>query len=199
MIAPWPVMRPSAQPVKVRQRPLWVAGSKGGRNTSIFEKRWSVQDGLSRTDLFHGEAEGGDLGSLAARGVDEFDRADVRSQFVVDLSTSVPDRRDPTAGAEAIASGVEAVRARGDLPRAEGAAVSSNDRPSVATCAIDDQPRGAGQRRPHRLSGCAIGSGGFGIAHVAPSGASSLVARRSAGQYRLSLSSSGRRSKSQAG
>ena len=26
-----------------------------------------------------------------------FDRADVRSQFVVDLSTSVADRRDPTA------------------------------------------------------------------------------------------------------
>ena len=68
---------------------------------------------------------------------------------------------------EAIASGVEAVRARGDLPRAEGAAVSSNDRPSVATCAIDDQPRGAGQRRPHRLSGCAIGSGGLG-SHTSP-------------------------------
>ena len=41
--------------------------------------------------------------------------------------------------------------------------------------------------------------GRLGIAHVAPSRASSLVARRSAGQYRLSLSSSGRRSKSQAG
>ena len=142
--------------------PLLAARSKGGRNTSIFEERWGVQDGLSRTDLFHGEAEGGDLGSLAARGVDEFDRADVRSQLVVDLSASVPNWRDPTAGAEAVASGVEAVRARGDLPRAEGAAVSSNDCPSVATCAIDDQPRGAAQWRPYRLPGCAIGSGGLG-------------------------------------
>ena len=76
-------------------------------------------------------------------------------------------RRDPTAGAEAVASGVEAIRARGDLPRAEGVAVASNDCPSVATCAIDDQPRGAAQWRPHRLSGCAIGSGGLG-SHTSP-------------------------------
>ena len=35
-------------------------------------------DGLSSSsDLFHGEAEDGDLGSLAARGVDEFDRPEV--------------------------------------------------------------------------------------------------------------------------
>ena len=32
----------------------------------------------------------------------------------------------------------------------------------LRTCAIDDQPRGAGQWRPRRLSGCAIGSGGLG-------------------------------------
>ena len=139
-----------------------MAGSKGGRNTSIFEKRWSVQDGLSRTDLFHGEAEGGDLGSLAARRVDEFDRAAVRSQFVVDLSGSVADRRHSTAGAEAVASGAQAVRARGDLPRAQGAAVAASDRPSVATCAVDDQPRGAAQWRPDTLSGGAVGSGGLG-------------------------------------
>jgi hypothetical protein len=49
----------------------------------------------------------------------------------------------------------------------EGVAVSSNDCPSVATCAIDDQPRGAAQWRPHRLSGCAIGSGGLG-SHTSP-------------------------------
>ena len=36
--------------------PLSAAGSKGGRNTSIFEARWSVQDGLSRTDPLGGHA-----------------------------------------------------------------------------------------------------------------------------------------------
>src|SRR5665648_85951 len=84
---------------------------------------------------------------------------------------------DATAGAEAVASGVEAVRARGDLPRAEGAAVSTNDCPSVTTCAIDDQPRGAAQWRPHRLSGYAIGPGGLG----AGSPPEALQARLSAG------------------
>ena len=29
-------------------------GSRGRRNTSIFWQRWSVQDGLSSTHLFHG-------------------------------------------------------------------------------------------------------------------------------------------------
>ena len=57
--------------------PLWEVDSKGRRNTLVFEERWSVEDGISPEDLFHREAKGGDLGSLAAWGVDEFDRAEV--------------------------------------------------------------------------------------------------------------------------
>jgi hypothetical protein len=75
----------------------------GGRNTSILEQRWSVGDGVSRTDLFYGEAEGGDLGSLAAWGVDELDRAAVRPELLVDLSIVGQDRRDSSAGAAQVA------------------------------------------------------------------------------------------------
>ena len=45
-------------------------------------------NGLSSSDLFYGEAEGGDLGPLAAWGVDEFDRTAVRSELVFDLSAA---------------------------------------------------------------------------------------------------------------
>ena len=55
--------------------PRWAAGSNGRRNTSIFWQRWSVGYGASCAHLFHGQSEVGDLGSLAARGVDEFDRS----------------------------------------------------------------------------------------------------------------------------
>ena len=42
-----------------------------------FSRDGVLEMGLSQTDLFHGEAEGGDLGSLAAWRVDELDRAAV--------------------------------------------------------------------------------------------------------------------------
>ena len=144
-----------------------TAGSKGGRNTSIFEEGWSVEEGLSRTDLFHGEADGGDLGSLAARGVDEFDWAEVRSQLLFDLSFVGQDGWHQSVGAPEISSGADGWRTRGNLPRAEGAAVSPNDCSSITACAVDDQPRGAAQWRLHQLPSCAIGSGGLG-SHTSP-------------------------------
>ena len=53
------------------QCPLLTAGSKGGRNnSSIFslEKRWSVQDGLSRTDLFGTEKQKAEIWDRWQRG-----------------------------------------------------------------------------------------------------------------------------------
>jgi len=76
-------------------RPQSRLDSKGRRNTSIFWQRWSVRYGPSRAYLFHGQAEGRDLGSLAARGVDEFDRSSVRSPFVLDLSAAGAHGRHP--------------------------------------------------------------------------------------------------------
>ncbi len=40
-------------------------------------KNQSWLDEEKTTDIFHGDAEGGYLGSLAARGVDELDRAEL--------------------------------------------------------------------------------------------------------------------------
>ena len=136
--------------------PLMTAGSKGGRNTSIFEERWSVQDGVSRTDLFHGEAEGGDLGSLAARGVDEVDRPEVRSQLLFDLSFVGQDGWHPSVGAPKISSGADGCRTRGDFARSESAAVLLRHRSSITACAVDDQPRGAAWERALRPKSCKL-------------------------------------------
>jgi hypothetical protein len=56
---------------------LLTVDSGGRRNTLVFEERWSVEDGIPAEDIFYGETEGGDLGPLAAWGVDEFDRPEV--------------------------------------------------------------------------------------------------------------------------
>ena len=41
-----------------RISPLCPADSTDRRNTSTLKQVWSVRDGLSASDLFHGEAEG---------------------------------------------------------------------------------------------------------------------------------------------
>ena len=71
-----------------------------------------------RQRIYFTEKQQAEIWDLAARGVDEFDRADVRSQLLVDLSFVGQDRRDPTAGAAKISFGADACRTRGDLPRA---------------------------------------------------------------------------------
>ena len=68
----------------------------------------NMQMVLSTSDLFYGETEGGDLGSLAARGVNELDRSIVRSELIVDLSAAGTDRWYPPAGKAAIATGNDA-------------------------------------------------------------------------------------------
>ena len=55
------------------QRTLSAAVSTGRRNTLVFLERWSVDHDLSSPDIFHRQAEVRDLGSMAARRVDEFD------------------------------------------------------------------------------------------------------------------------------
>jgi hypothetical protein len=38
----------------------------GRRNTLVFSQRWSNQNEVSSTDIFHGQVEVGDLGPLSA-------------------------------------------------------------------------------------------------------------------------------------
>jgi len=61
------------------------AVSTGERNTLIFLERWSVRDEVSYADVLYGQTEVGDVGSVAARRVDEFDWAAFQSCVVFDL------------------------------------------------------------------------------------------------------------------
>ncbi len=54
-----------------------LVGSTGGRNTLIFDQRWSVGHEVSSPYLLFSRSAGRDLGSLAARGVNELDWAGV--------------------------------------------------------------------------------------------------------------------------
>jgi hypothetical protein len=51
-----------------------MAVSMGRRNTLIFDQKMECWNALQTSDLFYERAEVGDMGSLATRRVDEFDR-----------------------------------------------------------------------------------------------------------------------------
>lgn len=57
-------------------------GHKGSTQYFNLRARIECLDGLSSTDLFHRDADGGDLGSLATRGVDELHRSAVCSRLL---------------------------------------------------------------------------------------------------------------------
>ena len=51
--------------------------STGGRNTLVFLRDGVLRHEIPNQDVLHRQAEVGDVGSLAARGVAEFDRPQV--------------------------------------------------------------------------------------------------------------------------
>jgi hypothetical protein len=54
---------------------LSVAVSTGRRNTLVFLERWSDPHEVSSPSILHRQTEVRDMGSMATRRVDEFDRA----------------------------------------------------------------------------------------------------------------------------
>ena len=119
------------------------AVSTGERNTLIFLERWSVRDEVSDADILHGQTEVRDVGSLAARGVDEFDWAAFQSCIVFDLPSFGPVWRHPTTCPQKVAICFELNRARGDISRLGFRAVPAINRQKPEPVAFDDQPRGA--------------------------------------------------------
>ena len=65
--------------------------------------RWCVSDEAALADMLLGCPAGGDLGSMAARGVDECDWSRLCAGVVVDLFGVVAVGRDPSGGSQAIA------------------------------------------------------------------------------------------------
>ena len=59
--------------INMDERPGCGAVSMGRCNTLVFFEGWSVRDEVSYADVLHGQTEVRDVGSVAARRVDEFD------------------------------------------------------------------------------------------------------------------------------
>ena len=97
----------------------------GRRNTSIFDERMGCWNELSSSDLFYGEAEGGDLGPLAAWGVDEFDRTAVRSELVFDFPAAGANGWYPPARSAAIPFGSDAGGTGGGVARSRSGCVAA--------------------------------------------------------------------------
>ena len=96
-------------------------------------------DGVASSDLFHGEAEGRDLGSPAARRVDEFYRAIVRSELIIDLSAFGADGRYSSSPEAKVAARDDSGGARGGLPKPESRAVLAVHYKTTAAVAFDNQ------------------------------------------------------------
>ena len=100
-------------------------------------------NGLSSSDLFYGEAEGGDLGPLAAWGVDEFDRTAIRSELVFGFPAAGANGWYPPASSEAVPFGSDAGGPGGGVPRSQSRCVAAHDCSATEAGTIDDQSRGA--------------------------------------------------------
>ena len=96
-------------------------------------------DGVASSDLFHGEAEGRDLGSLAAWRVDDFYRAVIRSELIIDLSAFGADGRYSSSPEAKVAARDDSGGARGGLPKSESRAVLAVHCKTAAAAAVDNQ------------------------------------------------------------
>ena len=73
----WTFISQSRRSLRSQRMSQLRGGLNGSTQHFTLEARMESWYGLSSSDLFYGETEGGDLGSLAARGVDELDRSAV--------------------------------------------------------------------------------------------------------------------------
>ena len=114
------------------------AVSTGGRNTLVFLERWGVEDEVSDADVLHRQPEVGDVGSLAAPGVDEFDWTVFELCVVVDLAFLAPDIvREITNGAQPMGLTSDWCW-RHDLPSDWQRDVSASQPPAISASRIAD-------------------------------------------------------------
>ena len=112
----------------------------GHRNTLVFQERWSASHGLSQPDMFHQPAEVRDLGSLAARRVDEFDWSEFRLELLFYPSADRARWRFSSCRAQAFEVRVDLGGARRDLAGSGSGCLSQADCVRFEAGAIDDQP-----------------------------------------------------------
>ena len=97
-------------------------------------------DGSGLSSRVYGGREDGVMGSLAAWGVAQSDRAGVREAFIVDLFPGVAIRWDSTSSSASLAIGADAQGTRGDFQRRYGTSVGAIDRQVAGPLTLDGEP-----------------------------------------------------------
>src|SRR5258708_29316721 len=98
-------------------------------------------DGSRLSSRVYGGREDGVMGSLAARGVAQSDRASVREAFIVDLFPGVTARWDSSSSSASLAVGADALGPRRDIERHCGPSIGTLDGEVAGPLALDGEPR----------------------------------------------------------
>jgi len=117
----------------------------GGLTRSTQHFILNAKDGVyaneaKESSRIHGGGENGAVGSLAARGVAEFDWASVWQALVVCLCPAGAARRDPSCATTPLEVGVDALGARGDIQRHGGAGIDTIDGCVTGPVGLDGEP-----------------------------------------------------------
>src|SRR6266850_612073 len=104
-------------------------------------------DGSGISSRVYGGREDGVMGSLAARGVAQSDRAGVWEAFIVDLFPGVTARWDSSSSSASLAVGADALGTRGDIERHCGPSIGPLDGLLAGPVALDGEPGNQPERR----------------------------------------------------
>src|SRR4030095_7269804 len=105
-------------------------------------------DGSRLSSRVYGGRKDGVMGSLAARGVAQSDRAGVWEAFIVHLLPGVTARWDSSSSPASLAAGADARGTRGDIERHCGASLGPLDGHLAGPLALDGEPGNPPERRP---------------------------------------------------
>src|SRR4029450_3100983 len=109
-------------------------------------------DGSGLSSRIYGGREDGVMGSLAARGVAQSDRAGVWEAVIVHLFPGVAVRWDPSSSSAPLATGADARGTRGDIERHCGPSIGPLDGRVAGPLALDGEPGNPPERRLSRLT-----------------------------------------------
>src|SRR6476659_10793675 len=104
-------------------------------------------DGSGISSRVYNGREDGVMGSLAARGVAQSDRAGVWEAIFVHLFPGVAIRRNSSSSSPSLAIGADALGTRGDIERHCGASIGTLDGRVAGPLALNGEPGNPPERR----------------------------------------------------
>src|SRR6267378_6592324 len=114
--------------------------STGRCNTLSWREKMECGGGSGISSRVYNGREDGVMGSLAARGVAQGDRAGVWQAVIVDLFPGVTARWDSSSSSASLAVGSDALGTRGDIERHCDTSIGKIDGWVAGPLALDGEP-----------------------------------------------------------